>query len=942
MEQKRGNTLKKFNNLVDKHSRACSEHSIERRTDKNKINLSTRKAIKFLKATKNKYGIYKITSIAIILIVLTSIFMINRGPLTLTASAQTINDITVTGPSLLQVNQIGVFTANFTVPTHTETYRDLDFWTTHTRIVPDYEVEKIVCKWFATPNQDINLNWTDTTADFTFTKLTTSSVTVYAELYYEGQTIGQGSTLVAPASQPETLQVNVTTNQGPNPKLSPNQICTITATPSYRNQYDNETVPAPTDEKFTYTWKLTPHDEVLLLVDGNQKEYPANQTFTLSNHQPSLTIAYASASAAEVWIHCDVTDKNGSTAGDSIVIVDPYTQPELHLINYGAPYSYLITTDGLGWYQAINGTTGLNEFTSPNWATTVQQANDVMDATGGKLAVAHTESAINVSTVVMFGSGTDSYVRYEIDLGNNVYQPDTAWNGDLFTTKGQGTFNPHDIQLYNFKIDGDADSHTNSSANAINFVSYQGSLTNFEVTDWQGNAIRFAAPPGDTSGGSNAVSHGRITYCTGNGAVTEHYGSDIKIDNVKIYYNDVTGIYQRAGHISVHQCSIFTNGGYGIDGATWAEIDGNWISSNALGDVYLDESSSNAAGHYGNALYEISDNYFGDASRESPVPMIAISAYVTGTPAKGATITGNTFDVTVGKTSYAIALLDSAQNNTIVGNSLCGNPEPVPFLYQGPDTVGNVVANNGGVQLGKIAYPVLNGHLVDSTGTGTINNATNYICDGTAKTIQLRGGNITGVALDGDIVWTSTDTNTIVYSGHSFCYNCSTTNIAAYSTGDDVNSVNIYSGTLRGQTFTVGANDEETNYISLYMKRSLGTTGNVNISIYATDGSLPTGNVLSSVVVPLASLTTLLRWENFTLPSTLTLSAGTVYAVTVAVPDGDVSNYVTLRADSSSPTYTGGSVIRSSNGGSSWSAAASQDFLFAIETTVPTVIVHAP
>ena len=64
------------------------------------------------------------------------------------------------------------------------------------------------------------------------------------------------------------------------------------------------------------------------------------------------------ASPADVWVNCKVVDQHGASASYCIAVYDPYSEPDLYLNSFGGDYSFLIQTDGNGWYQAINGTDG--------------------------------------------------------------------------------------------------------------------------------------------------------------------------------------------------------------------------------------------------------------------------------------------------------------------------------------------------------------------------------------------------------------------------------------------------------------------------------------------------------------------------------------------------------------------------------------------------------
>ena len=276
------------------------------------------------------------------------------------AAATPFLDAAVSGPLQLSVNQTGVFEASFTVPTHVETYRGWDFWTTHTRVAPDYDASKITCVWRATPSTGVQLQSNGTAAAFTFTQLTDEPVQLDATLTIGKDIVGGGSATVVPASQPKTLQLNLTSAQGQNPRLSVNETCTINAVPSFLNQYGNQTFAVPNGEDLTYSWLVTPRGAsgALLSINGVEQSCVANVSVPIAGNLSSCILSYPLASDTGIWVNCKVVDQTGASATYSMSVNDPYSEPNVNLYNFAGSYSFLIQTDGNGWYQAINGTDG--------------------------------------------------------------------------------------------------------------------------------------------------------------------------------------------------------------------------------------------------------------------------------------------------------------------------------------------------------------------------------------------------------------------------------------------------------------------------------------------------------------------------------------------------------------------------------------------------------
>lgn len=109
---------------------------------------------------------------------------------------------------------------------------------------------------------------------------------------------------------------------------------------------------------YSFSWNITPTDNTLLEpVRGS-----CTLTFTEATEDPYI-------------LSVKVTDRATGSIGSTVkVVYDPYTSPDVHLAVNGAPYSYLIETDGNGWYRAINGTDGSIPFESVNASYVINSA----------------------------------------------------------------------------------------------------------------------------------------------------------------------------------------------------------------------------------------------------------------------------------------------------------------------------------------------------------------------------------------------------------------------------------------------------------------------------------------------------------------------------------------------------------------------------------------
>ena len=140
-----------------------------------------------------------------------------------------------------------------------------------------------------------------------------------------------------------------------------------------------------------------------------------------------------------------------------------------------------------------------------------------------------------------------------------------------------------------------------------------------------------------------------------------------------------------------------------------------------------------------------------------------------------------------------------------------------------------------------------------------------------------------------------------------------------------------------GQSFTIGNTGIDENFNITSLKLLLyrtGSPGTITVSIRAVDGSsLPTGADLSSGTTNGNTLPTdsgSPEWREVTM-STYELVASTQYAIVVRAVDGTkFSQQGHWKYDQTSPTYTGGARVFSSNSGSSWTENTTRDFMFEI------------
>jgi hypothetical protein len=149
-----------------------------------------------------------------------------------------------------------------------------------------------------------------------------------------------------------------------------------------------------------------------------------------------------------------------------------------------------------------------------------------------------------------------------------------------------------------------------------------------------------------------------------------------------------------------------------------------------------------------------------------------------------------------------------------------------------------------------------------------------------------------------------------------------------YNTGGDGDSASIYENNMLAQQFTAGATSHTAIKIKLYIAR-VGAPGDILVELkHATVADEPTGLNIASGTLNGNIFSTSYLWLTFELDE-VSLQSGTKYAIVVSAPDGDVSNYVTVKQD------TGGGLadavgLHSHDAGSTWTSDTPIDYLFEV------------
>lgn len=128
---------------------------------------------------------------------------------------------------------------------------------------------------------------------------------------------------------------------------------------------------------FMFVWSLFPSANFTLNVNGESVGLVRGRAFSVAGESLQLCFPVASEDYVNVGLTC--TDSEGITTSllDTFLVRDPYTQPDLYLEASVAPYTCMVTYDGLGWFQVVNGTAGgliVDDYTGTDANATVNYA----------------------------------------------------------------------------------------------------------------------------------------------------------------------------------------------------------------------------------------------------------------------------------------------------------------------------------------------------------------------------------------------------------------------------------------------------------------------------------------------------------------------------------------------------------------------------------------
>jgi len=148
-----------------------------------------------------------------------------------------------------------------------------------------------------------------------------------------------------------------------------------------------------------------------------------------------------------------------------------------------------------------------------------------------------------------------------------------------------------------------------------------------------------------------------------------------------------------------------------------------------------------------------------------------------------------------------------------------------------------------------------------------------------------------------------------------------------YNSGADGDR-DIYGNNWGAQTFTPEV-DQLIGKLKLMFFR-VGAPGTITISIRNTAAGKAVGGDLCSGTIEGVNITddTDGEWYEITLGGGAELSKDTQYAIVIRAVSGDASNKLSWRADTSEPTYTGGTYCGSTDSGVDWGVYSGVDCMF--------------
>lgn len=155
-----------------------------------------------------------------------------------------------------------------------------------------------------------------------------------------------------------------------------------------------------------------------------------------------------------------------------------------------------------------------------------------------------------------------------------------------------------------------------------------------------------------------------------------------------------------------------------------------------------------------------------------------------------------------------------------------------------------------------------------------------------------------------------------------------------YETGTDENLIVGDTGgteTAQSQGFQLAATTKVKS-VQVYIKKNAGTPGDITVRIETDNTNKPSGTLAnaSATATITAFSTSTYGWVTVNFPAAFSLTASTTYHVVLKTAAAANDTNYAWAADGSSPSYSGGAMSTSTDGGSTWSAVSTKDAYFRV------------
>ncbi|MDT8781949.1 MAG: right-handed parallel beta-helix repeat-containing protein [Candidatus Bathyarchaeota archaeon] len=488
---------------------------------------------------------------------------------------------------------------------------------------------------------------------------------------------------------------------------------------------------------YSFSWEINPSANLTLEVN--------NETLQLEDklmvESESLTLCYHEATEDFVTITLFGTDKDGLTGQTApFIVADPYTSPGYYFDASTSTISYIIQTDGLGWYRAINGETGAVEYSSTNAVEVVTQAEATLTS-GGHI---HFGNGTFPSPTAMLVP-TNDYITYSGEgIGQTIIQQTATYSSLLYVN------NFDYVSFYDMTIDGNG--YVSSTAQLAYLRG--GHNLRLERVELDVGSTTVSASCLLLNGVSDYVYDVWIEECyfhnAGRFGIFALTPSVNNVYNVFISNNRISngmtaevggygGIYVSAGNgkFTITNNILIQNGEYGI--AALGTV-GNIVSDNyielsyygvyANGDYNIVSNNKITNVHTGLHSYSTSGGFTGNSFTGNIIDDCTTGIDLRGTSGDYATL--NTFSANVINATVGIYSGLYTRENIFIGNTIKAVENGITVAWIQQSIIGNTIefdtAGNGSYRGIYLATNQAHDNLVEGNKIRTVTNGGYHIC----------------------------------------------------------------------------------------------------------------------------------------------------------------------------------------------------------------------